>query len=280
MVRFFRRGHGLFLDRHTDVDGPVDEIPRGQVHALSGEERVSAAYRLCLAGHRNIPVTDETGTQFLGMLTSRTLLDYLGGGSMHQKYRARKHALKARSRGFIETGHFKLERKRSVRNALHAMKRTGEEAIPLMEKGKLNGMLTELDMVSLLAGKTGVRAREIMTSKPVVVRNRHPVCDVARMLVKGGYSRLPVVRDSFLVGIVTPHDIISYLNESKKMSSLKRDRTEAEKAMNASVVSIGPEEDVFAAARVMREKGVSMLPVVDHYQLIGVLTARDIVDAM
>lgn len=280
MMRFFRRGHGLFLDRHTDADEPISEITRGSIHALSKDERVSAAYKLCLQGQRNIPVTDNTGSQFMGMLTSRILLDYLGGGSMHQIYRTRKHALKARVNGFVESGHIKLERNSSVGNSLIVMKKTGEEAIPLMERGKIYGMLTELDLVGQLSGKTGVRAWEIMTSKPVVARNKCPVCDVARMLVRGGYSRLPVVRDSFLVGIVTPHDVISYLNKSRKMNSLKRDRTEVEKTMNKVVESVSPEADVWEAARQMRKHRVSMLPVVDDYQLMGVLTARDIVDAM
>ena len=119
-----------------------------------------------------------------------------------------------------------------------------------------------------------------MTTKPVVARVGHPVSEVARMLCRGGYRRLPVVRDSFIAGTVTPRDIISYLRGDKRMDALKKDRNEIEKAMNRFVTDIRPEADIFEAVQLMKRKGISMLPVVDSYQLVGILAQRDILDAM
>lgn len=280
MLGLFKRGHGLFLERHTDMDAPVGDIVRGNVHAVSGKEHVCTALKLCIEGHRNIPVTDERGEAFLGMMNSRILLDYLGGGSLHQIYRTRKHALKIQVSKLIETGHISLERNGSVRNALLAIRKTGEEAVPLVTKSRLDGMVSEADLVNQISGTTGVRVWEVMTSKPIVARNTHPVSEVAGMLVKGGYRRLPVVRDSFITGIVTPHDIIRYLNDNKKLDSLKKDRSEIEKAMNKFVATVNPEADVKEAIDIMRSKRIAMLPVVDEYQIMGVLTQRDIIDAM
>jgi CBS domain-containing protein len=280
MFGFLKRGHGLFLENHSDTETPVGEVVRGTSHAIPEGETVSTALRLCLEGYRNIAVSDKDGKIFKGMVTSRSLLDFLGGGSLHQEFVARKEGLKTPVSRIMEKGVIQLDRNAGIGEALETFKRTGEDALPLVSKGRLDGVVTEGDVVRQLAGETGVRVWEVMTSKPVVAKINHPVSEVAGMLVRGGFRRLPVVRDDFLTGIVGASDILRYLNGNKKLRGLRKDRNEIQNAMNKVVESIGPGADVHEAARAMCEKGVCMLPVVDEYQILGVLTHRDILDAM
>lgn len=274
-----RRGQGLLLERHLNMESCVGDAVRGTVHAIPESEPVCTALKLCLEGHRNIPVTDKRGEAFSGMVNSRDLLDFLGGGSLHQACAA-GGGLDTPVARIMRTGFMEISRSASLAQTLDILKETGEEIHPLVSRGRLDGMVAEGDIVSQISGFTGVSVREVMTSKPVVARTAHPVCDVAGMLVRGGYRRLPVVRDSFLTGIVTPLDIISYLNRGRNLRGLRRDRSELEKAMNRTVTTVGPHADIFEAVRSMRDKGVSMLPVVDEYQILGVLTRRDILEAM
>jgi acetoin utilization protein AcuB len=280
MFGFLKRGSGLFLENHADSEGPVGEVVMGAVHAIPESEPVYTALKLCLAGHRNILVTDREGESCLGMINSRALLDFLGGGSLYQVYVSRKRALDVPVSRIMQTGFREVKRTESICNVLAAFKETGAEALPLVSQGRLDGMVTERDVVSHISRPTGVSVWEVMTGKPMAVRVNQPVSEVAQMLVRGGYRRLPVIRDFFLTGIVTPLDIIRYLNGGKNLSGLRTDRNEVSKAMNGSVVTVGPHSDVSEAVRIMREKNVCMLPVVDVYQLLGVLTQRDILDAM
>ena len=280
MFSRFKRSNGLFLKKHRNIDGPVGEIARGHTRFLKENDHVSTALRIVLSGQRNIPVTNSRSDEFCGIINSRILLNYFGGGSLHQMYRTRKHVTKVPVRRLMETGHASIGRGESIGEALRTFKLTGEEMLPLIRKGELDGMITERDLISQMRGKTGVRVWELMTSKPVVVRNKNPVIDVAKMLVKGGFSRMPVVRDSFLTGIITPVDMLRYCKDKGKLHSLRRDRSEVERAMNRVVLSVNPREDVGEAAKVMAERNIAMLPVVEDYQLIGVLTQSDIIDVM
>ena len=279
MFGFLMRGQGLLLEKHSDMEARVGDSVRGTVHAIPESEPVYTALKLCLEGHRNIPVTDRRGEAFRGMVSSRSLLDFLGGGSLHQAYVAGK-GLDIPVARIMRTGFREIDRSTSLGQALGVFKETGEEMHPLVSRGRIDGMVTEGDIVSQISGATGVGVWEVMTRKPVVARTEHPVCDVAGMLVRGGYRRLPVVRDSFLTGIVTPLDIIAYLNRNRNLGGLRRDRSELEKAMNKAVSTVEPHADVCEAVGTMREKGVAMLPVVDEYQVLGVLTQRDILEVM
>ena len=280
MFGFLKRGSGLFLENHADSEWPVGDIVRGSVHAMPESGHVSAALSLCLAGNRNIMVTDRSGERFVGMVTSRNLLDFLGGGSLHQLYVTGKCSLDVPVSRIMQTGFMEVSRGESVGKALGIIRESRTEALPLVEKGKLSGMVTESDFVNQISRRSGVSVWEVMTRKPFAVRTSHPVSEVAEMLVKGGYRRLPVVRDTFLTGIVTPVDIIRYLNGNRNLMGLRRERCEIEKAMNKSVAMVGPHSDIADAVAMMREKRVCMLPVVDEYQLLGVISQRDILEAM
>jgi CBS domain-containing protein len=279
MFGFLRRGQGLLLENHADPEARVGDVVRGTVHAIPESEPVYTALKLCLEGHRNIPVTDREGEVFRGVVSSRNLLDFLGGGSLHQACVSGK-GLDIPVARIMQTGFREMERATGLGQALDIFRGTGEDVHPLVSRGRLDGMVTEGDMISQISGSTGVSVWEVMTRKPVVARVEHPVCDVAGMIVRGGYRRLPVVRDVFLTGIVTPVDIIAYLNRNRNLGGLRRDRSELEKAMNKAVSTVEPHADVCEAVRSMREKGMAMLPVVDEYQVLGVLTQRDILEAM
>jgi CBS domain-containing protein len=279
MVGFLKRSRGLFLNNHINPLVPIGEAVRGTVHAIPENEPVYTAFKLCLSGQRNTPVTDKSGNEFRGIVSSRTLLDFLGAGNLYQEYVTEK-GLKVPVKRLMRTGVECLERGSTIQRALDLFKESEQEVLPLKARGGLDGLVSEADIVSLITGPTGVSVREVMTRKPAVARVDHPVCDVASMLVRGGYKRLPVVREIFLSGIVTPLDIISYLNRYKKLSALKRDRSEIERVMNKTVVTVSPEADVYQAIKTMMERKLSMLPVVEDLQVLGVLSQKDILEAM
>jgi CBS domain-containing protein len=280
MLGVFRKGHGLFLGKHVHPLIPLGNALSSSTQAVPGNESVRTALRICMDGHRNILVTDSRGERFRGIVTSRNLLDFMGAGTLHRIYCSKKDGLKSAVSEIMETGHREMERIDTLSRALSVFKESGEEVIPIVSGSRLEGAVTEADIVGQVSRPTGVRVREIMTGRPVVARINHPVSEVAGMLVRGSYSRLPVVRDSFLTGVVTPTDILKYLSDRDCLGGLRKERSEIEKAMNRFVESVGPDQDVFEAASIMKRKGISMLPVVESYHLVGVISQRDIIEAM
>lgn len=112
--------------------------------------------------------------------------------------------------------------------------RAGVSGLPVVDDGRLVGMITEADLISkeaygdhrpralallsdALAGHdhhwvekaAGAVASEVMTAAPATCRPADDVRMVARRMLESKIKRLPVVDDGELVGIVARHDVLA-----------------------------------------------------------------------
>jgi CBS domain-containing protein len=96
--------------------------------------------------------------------------------------------------------------------------------IPVVEDGKLRGMLTERDLMGAAAtqifglkqsSKTAllksVQIRDVMKKRVVTVGPDTPIKDAAHLLADKKIGCLPVVSEGTLVGLVTTTDILRYV---------------------------------------------------------------------
>jgi len=82
--------------------------------------------------------------------------------------------------------------------------------------------------------------------------------------------RLPVVDDrGRLIGIVTQRDLLEKSKGSAPISEV----------MRANPYTTTPEVSLIQVAVLMRDLGIGALPVLDHSQLVGVITESDVFDA-
>lgn len=143
---------------------------------------------------------------------------------------------------------------------------------------------------------------DIMTREPIVVRRETPLTEAIKTLAERHISGLPVVDDAgHLVGIisetdlmwqetgVTPPAYIMFLDSViylKNPATYERDlhkslgQTVGE-VMSDNPISISGDKPLRDAAKIMRDRKIQRLPVVDtENQVIGILTRGDIVRAM
>ena len=105
--------------------------------------------------------------------------------------------------------------------------------------------------------------------------------EVKNMMTENNVSKLPVVDNGKLVGIVTKNDLLKAEPSSAttldmfEISYLLSKLT-VKKIMNTKVISVGPNEVVEEAARIMVDNKISCLPVVDGDALIGIITKSDL----
>ena len=90
--------------------------------------------------------------------------------------------------------------------------KTGEfRQVPVIDEGKLVGILTDRDLRQHLAQLSRTKVDAAMTALPFSVRPATPVEQAAHLLVSNKISSLPVVENGKLVGIITAGDMLHAL---------------------------------------------------------------------
>ncbi|MEM8718981.1 MAG: chloride channel protein [Cyanobacteria bacterium P01_G01_bin.39] len=89
-----------------------------------------------------------------------------------------------------------------------AMSRSHHRGFPVVDKGKLVGIITQSDIPQDIKQSSDQFLRDIMTPQPISVSTETPLADVLYLLNRYQLSRLPVTEGSKLLGIITRSDII------------------------------------------------------------------------
>lgn len=126
--------------------------------------------------------------------------------------------------------------------------------------------------MSEMSAKARMRCREIMTSNVQTATRGTTLQDAAVLMRDGDMGAIPVVEDSKLVGIVTDRDIVvRSVADGKAASSAVGD------AMTSEIFSVKPDDFVFEAIRLMGDKQIRRVPVVnDAGELAGIIAMADI----
>ncbi len=115
--------------------------------------------------------------------------------------------------------------------------------------------------------------RDVMTSNPCAIDADKSVAYAAKMMREEDVGLAPVVEAERLVGMLTDRDItIRVVAEGKDPEQVKvRD------VASSQVVTVGPQQDLDEALRMMAKHQVRRLPVVEEDgKLVGVVAQADI----
>lgn len=127
-----------------------------------------------------------------------------------------------------------------------------------------------------------MHVKDIMTPKVVVIDKDQNIHDALKLMKKNKISKLPVVntdneKTKKLVGIVTEKDIASRLGSSR-YGNLAPSHFHVSTVMNTDPLTIKSNERAGTAAKLMIDNEISVMPVVDDDNLVGILTKTDFME--
>lgn len=124
--------------------------------------------------------------------------------------------------------------------------------------------------------------RELMTPNPVTVHPETPVPDALRLMRERKVRRLPVIdAHNRLVGIVSDKDLL-YASPSPATTLAVWEipellgKLKVEKVMTHDVITVAEKTPLEEAARIMADKKIGGLPVMQGPDLVGIITETDL----
>ena len=125
--------------------------------------------------------------------------------------------------------------------------------------------------------ESAVLVRDIMSSDVKTVRPDDSLREIIQKMVKFHIGSVVVVQEKRPVGIVTERDVLVRLSQMGIWTlGQYLDTTRAKDLMSSPVLTIGGHYTIEEASRLMTQKGVKKLAVTRGDELIGIVTATDV----
>ena len=124
--------------------------------------------------------------------------------------------------------------------------------------------------------------KDVMSRNPVVIGPEASVLEAKEIMSKNKVSKLTVVdRGGVLVGLITSADLIKVSPSNATTLDMYElgyllSKLSVEKTMVKNVKTTNKEQTVEEAARLMKDYGITCLPVLEENVLVGIITQSDL----
>jgi CBS domain-containing protein len=123
--------------------------------------------------------------------------------------------------------------------------------------------------------------REIMMSMPVTLKPEDTLDMANDIITLGRIRHIPIVEEGRLVGLLSQRDLLgtaatSILGLKPKTKKALLKSFQIREVMRKAVITTGPGTAITDAAKVMADKKIGCLPIVEGDSLIGLVTVTDL----
>lgn len=124
-------------------------------------------------------------------------------------------------------------------------------------------------------GGVGVKVKDFMSTDIITVDKDQDLKHVLFLMKKNDITKIPVVEDKKLFGIVTD-STIAYKLGSRKKRDVPAARLHASSVVEKNIETVKPTTSLKSIIGKVGEPGPTMLPVLDDKGLVGVVTKADL----
>lgn len=239
-------------------------------------------------GFRRIPITDSGTRSLEGIVTATDIIDYLGGGKkfeiIRQKFAGNIFkAINEPIRLVMTQKVVSIKMSAKISEAIRLMTEKNLGGLPVVdENNSVKAIITERDIANLFADRlSGVNVAQLMSQEVVTALSKTTIFEAEQSMVTQGFRRLPIIANDKVVGIITAMDIIRFFGSGEVFKHLKSGsiiqvlNTPAFEIASKNVSTIEPTADVGQAAKIMQDKDIGAVPVIENSKLVGIITERD-----
>ncbi|WP_435248603.1 CBS domain-containing protein [Vibrio sp. nBUS_14] len=126
-----------------------------------------------------------------------------------------------------------------------------------------------------------IKVEDMMTRNPHTLLRSHSLADAKHIMEALDMRHIPVVdADRKLLGVVTQRDVLAAQESSLQNIPQAQSftlSTPLSDIMHKSVMSVEPRAGLKESAIYMQKHKVGCLPVVENYELVGIITDSDFV---
>ena len=301
-----RKSNTGAVERETkvhDKEGDIMAIASRDVISIPPSKSIKDTAKVMMEHEfRRLPITDPGSGKILGIVTVMDILDFFGGGKkfniIEKKYQDNfLAAINEPVKEIMTRDIITLSNKASIAETIETMLSNQLGAIPLVDAdGKLAGIVTERDIALSLAGVAGKdTVQDFMSPKVFTTTPGTPLEGACKIMVRNGLRRIPIVGGEAdisnaakkLLGILTSTDVIRFLNAKELFDNLNSnlatdvlEQTKISDIMAKEPITVEPTMTIGELCEVFADKNIGGVPVVKDDNVLGIITERDILNAV
>ena len=215
--------------------------------------------------------------KIIGIVTERDLARRLGSEKERKLSDAHIYVSSCYTKELIT-----IEKDKDISEAAKLMLKYGISSLPVVnEKSEVIGIVTKTDLIKALKDcKDSVE--KWMRRKVTVLEEGARVLEARKLMLRKGIKRIPIVSGRKVVGIVTERDIAMALGLFRKVAEGKQwdeklRKIYVDQIMSKRVIKVRPSDTISKCVKLMLEKGISGLPVVNEKdEIVGIITKTDL----
>ena len=289
--RTLREKGQLSLKTHPSKkrEGEIIQIAKAPVVTMASTTPIYDGIQIMAKeGFRRIPIANPGTKALEGIITATDIIDYLGGGKkfeiIEQKFGGNFFkAINEPIRLVMTKNVVSVKVSAKISESIELMKEKNLGGLPVVDdENRVRAIITERDIANLFADRiSGVKVSQVMSEKVITALSKTTIFEAERTMTTQGFRRLPIISDGKVIGIITTMDIIRFFGSGSVFKYLQSGtiiqvlNTPALEIATKDVSTITPDADVGQAAKMMRDKNIGALLVVEKEKLVGMLTERD-----
>ena len=121
-----------------------------------------------------------------------------------------------------------------------------------------------------------MQIKNLMSEDLITVDKDQNLTDALKLFRKHNVSRLPVTNNKELAGIISERDIANKLGSSK-YENMPASRLHVSSVMVKDVITVPQSMQLGEVAKIMLEKGIGSVPVMDGDDMVGIVSKADFV---